>query len=100
MFGCIICDTSVVHLPDSQSIFNISAVATFQRNNYEFSIRNSATQDLEEEVERLSGIVLELQEELAGYRMEDYSVGPRTNGNEAIRRYRTMYEVGSDPSEQ
>lgn len=100
LFGCIICDTLAAHLPENQSLLHNSVVATFQRENYEFSIGNAATQDLQEELEKLSGIVQGLQAELADYHMEDYNVGPRTNVNEAIRTNRTLYEVGSDQTEQ
>ncbi len=98
--GCTICDSLAVHLPESRSLINNSIVATFQRNNYELSITNMATQDLQEEVERLCGVVHGLKEELAEYWQADASVEASTNGYEVSVTVGMEHDLSSDSSEQ
>ncbi len=61
---------------------NQSVLAKFQRDHYEFSIRDLPTQDLEREVEVLCTVVRGLQEELADYDLNSRS--PREWGNDHV----------------
>lgn len=99
MVGCIICDSMALHLPETEFRFSNSVEATFQRNNYQFSITNLATQGLQREVERLHGIVHKMQEKLADYCMEDHSVGSWTNCNGVFGTNGTEHDVDTDPNE-
>ncbi len=100
MFGCSICDTLALHLPETESLLSGSVVAIFQRDNYEFSITDPATQILQRQVDRLCRVVHVMQQELAEYRMEDHSVGALTNGNGVGGNNGMAYEVGDGTREQ
>ncbi len=100
LHGCIICDALAVHLPENESLLNNSVVATFQRNNYELSLTDKATQDLQEEVERLCGVVIGLQEELADYWQADASADASTNGYEVSVTDEIKQDVSRYSSEQ
>ncbi len=92
MVGCPVCDTSALHLLEYEANLDQSVLAKFQRDNYEFSIRDLPTQDLEREVEVLCIVVRELHEELADHDLNHRTIGVWENDHAVGRNNMTDSE--------